>query len=320
MDKGFIVEVRNLTKFYGPKKAIDGVTFTLSRGEILGFLGPNAAGKTTTMRIITGYMPPSEGTVVVDGYDVLENSLEVRRRIGYMPETVPLYPELTVRQYLNYVASLKGLSGRQRKTRVDDVMEKCWVSDVADTLIYKLSKGYRQRVGLAQALVSDPPVLVLDEPTVGLDPRQIIETRQLIKGLAGSHSVILSTHILPEVSMTCDRVLIINEGNVVAEDTPQNLERRLRGTDSVLVEVRGPQEAVVQELRSLPRVLGVHVQEAKDQKVRLVVETELGSDIRELVAEAVVKGGWGLLELRPTSMTLEEIFLKLTTREELGAR
>jgi ABC-2 type transport system ATP-binding protein len=212
------------------------------------------------------------------------------------------------------------LSGRQRKTRVDEVMEKCWVSDVADTLIYKLSKGYRQRVGLAQALVADPPVLVLDEPTVGLDPRQIIETRQLIKGLAGSHSVILSTHILPEVSMTCDRVLIINEGNVVAEDTPQNLERRLRGTDSVLVEVRGPQEAVVQELRSLPRVLGVHVQEAKDQKVRLVVETELGSDIRELVAEAVVKGGWGLLELRPTSMTLEEIFLKLTTREELGAR
>ncbi len=315
-----IVEVRNLTRFYGPKKAIDGVSFTLSRGEILGFLGPNAAGKTTTMRIITGYLPPSEGTVVVDGYDVVEDSLQVRKRIGYMPETVPLYPELTVRQYLNYVAALKGVHGRRRKERLKDVMEKCWITDVADTLIYKLSKGYRQRVGLAQALVADPPVLILDEPTVGLDPRQIIETRQLIKSLAGSHSVILSTHILPEVSMTCDRVLIINEGKVVAEDTPQNLERRLRGTDSILVEIRGPQDAVVQKLRSLPRVVGVRVEGAHDGKVKVIVDAEVGSDLREAIAEAVVRSGWGLLELRPTSMTLEEIFLKLTTKEELTVR
>ncbi len=317
MAKEAVVEVCNLTKYYGPKKAIEGVTFTLARGEILGFLGPNAAGKTTTMRIITGYLPPSDGTVLVEGHDVLEDSLEVRKRIGYMPETVPLYPELTVRQYLNYVASLKGVHGRQRRARVDEVMEKCWVTDVADTLIFKLSKGYRQRVGLAQALVADPPVLVLDEPTVGLDPRQIIETRQLIKGLAGSHSVILSTHILPEVSMTCNRVLIINEGKVVAEDTPENLEKRLRSTDAILVEVRGPQDAVVQKLRSLPQVVGVQLQEVRDQRVRLVVEAQLGSDVREQVGEAVVRAGWGLLELRPTGMTLEEIFLKLTTREEL---
>lgn len=310
-----MIVAEGLTKFYGPKQALADVSLRVEKGEILGLLGPNGAGKTTTLRILTGYLPPTSGRAEIAGYDISRQPLEARRRIGYLPETVPLYPELTVRAYLDFHARLKGLGARQRRERIATVAERTGISEVIDTLIAKLSRGYRQRVGLAQALVHDPPVLIFDEPTVGLDPRQIIETRQLIKGLAGEHSVILSTHILPEVAMTCQRVAIISAGRVVAEDTPDNLTRRLRGADLVELEVRGPQHDVTAALRALRGVRHVEEQ-ARDGRVRLRVACEVGQDLREQLAAAVVQRGWGLLELRPVGMSLEEIFLQLTTKEE----
>src|SRR5919201_2131724 len=243
-----MIEVENLTKRYGEKLAIQDVTFDVQPGEILGFLGPNGAGKSTTMRILSGYMPASDGTATIAGFDVFTQSLEARRRIGYLPENTPLYLEMTVRGYLSFMAEMRGVPRRQRGERVATVMEQTRVADRADWIIGKLSKGYRQRVGLEQALVHNPPVLILDEPTVGLDPRQIIETRNLIRGLAGEHTVILSTHILPEVSATCQRVLIINDGEIAAEDTPDNLTRRLRGAETLQVEVRGPREEAAAQL------------------------------------------------------------------------
>src|SRR5439155_18156792 len=255
--RAFLITVEHLVKQYGPVVAVNDISFEVPKGEILGFLGPNGAGKTTTMRILTGYMPPTSGTASVAGYDVFKQSIEARRHIGYMPETVPLYPEMSPRNYLHFIGKLRGLDGRTRRARIDDVAEKCKIEDMLDRLIGKLSKGYRQRVGLAQALLADPEVLILDEPTVGLDPRQIVETRQVIRNLAGEHTVILSTHILPEVSMTCERVIIINRGKVAAIDTPENLQRRMRGTDEIEVEVRGPVEAVKAALQSIPQVTTV---------------------------------------------------------------
>jgi ABC-2 type transport system ATP-binding protein len=234
-----MIEVENLTKRYGRHTAVDGISFRVHKGEILGFLGPNGAGKTTTMRILTCYLPPTEGTARVAGYDVFEQPLEVKRRVGYTPETPPLYPDLDVGTFLDFCAKIKGVPGKDRKARISDVMEKTRISDVRGTLIGRLSKGYRQRVGLAQAILHNPDVLILDEPTAGLDPKQIIETRELIKGLGGEHTIVLSTHILPEVSMTCGRVVIINKGRVVAEDTPENLTHRLQGAATVRLEVRG---------------------------------------------------------------------------------
>ncbi|MDR7534594.1 MAG: ABC transporter ATP-binding protein, partial [Armatimonadota bacterium] len=289
-----MIEARELTKYYGTKLAIHNVTFQVEKGEILGLLGPNAAGKTTTMRIITAYMPPTSGTAKVAGYDVLEQSLEVRRRIGYLPENVPLYHDLTVRQYLEFVAKVKGVDGRERDHHVDEIMDRVNVLDRADSLIGKLSKGYRQRVGLAQALVGNPPVLILDEPTSGLDPRQVIEVRQLIKELASEHTVILSTHILPEVSMTCQRVVIISDGTVVAEDTPEGLARRLAGSERITVHVRGPADQVRRALESLPGVLAVRDGGRVTNTVHAcALESKVGSDVRGRVAQVVVGNGWG---------------------------
>lgn len=311
-----MIEIENLTKYYGPKPALLDATFRVEKGVILGLLGPNAAGKTTTMRILTGFLPPTAGTARVAGYDVTTHSLEVRRHIGYLPETVALYPELTVWDYLDFWGKVKGLRGRRRRERIEMVAETCYIADVMDTLIGKLSRGYRQRVGLAQALLHDPPVLIFDEPTEGLDPKQIIQTRQLIKRLGGDHTIILCSHILPEVSMTCQRVVIINEGRVVAEDTPENLTRRLRGTEVVEMEVRGPSAQVLAQLRQVESVLHAEERGAGDGSSRYIVECALGRDVRERLAATVVAHGWGLLELRPAGMSLEEIFLKLTTKEE----
>jgi ABC-2 type transport system ATP-binding protein len=315
-----MIQVEHLSKTYGTRQALHDVTFSVEKGEVLGFLGPNAAGKTTTMRILTGYLPPSGGHATVAGIDVMRNSVEARRHIGYLPETVPLYPEMSVRGYLDFMAKIKAVPGKGRKAEVDRAMEMVALEDRAGQLVGKLSRGYRQRVGLAQAILGSPDVLILDEPTVGLDPRQIIEIRNLIKGLGGEHTVMLSTHILPEVSATCSRVIIINDGRVVAEDTPTNLTRRLRGADNLQLEVRGPRADVLAHLKGLPKVLDVQPSgDARDGRSTYTVACEVGTDVREQVAAAVVGRGWGLLELRPVGMSLEEIFLKLTTSEEAAA-
>jgi ABC-2 type transport system ATP-binding protein len=313
-----LIQVDALTKFYGSRAAVDDVTFAVKEGEILGFLGPNGAGKTTTMRILAGFMPATSGKASVAGFDVFSQSLQARQCVGYLPENVPMYPEMTVRSYLDYQATLRGVPRSYRPARVKAVAERCRVDDVLNTRIGKLSKGYRQRVGLAQAIVHDPKVLILDEPTVGLDPNQISQTRALIKSLGGSHTVILSTHILPEVSMTCDRVAIINEGRLVAQDTPANLTRRLQGHDRVEVEVRGPAEDVAKALRSVPSVVGVDAQ-AQDGRTILHVESAAGQDVRERVASTIVQGGWGLLGLQRITLSLEDVFLRLTTTEDAAA-
>lgn len=313
-----MIEVEGLTKTYGPKTAIAGVSFRVTRGEIVGFLGPNGAGKTSTMRILAGYMPATDGAAKIDGYDVLTQSLEARRRVGYLPENVPLYPEMDVESYLHFMASIKQVPRQLRRKRVDYVVERCHTGEFRKRLIGKLSKGQRQRVGLAQALIHDPPVLILDEPTVGLDPRQIIETRQLIKSLAGDHTVILSTHILPEVSMTCSRVLIINEGRLIAEDTPDGLTHRLRGSERIEVLVRGKEDGLANVLRKLPGVTGVTTQ-SEHGRVRCQIDCAADKDPREEIARTLVQGGWGLLELRAVGMSLEEVFVKLITSEQEAA-
>src|SRR5688572_30335711 len=282
-----MITVEHLTKYYGPRAAIRDLTFEVAKGEILGFLGPNGAGKTTTMRILTGFMPPTSGTATVAGFDIFTQSMEARRHVGYLPESVPLYLEMDVASYLDFMAKIRGVPGRNRRARVSYAMEATNLTHVRDRLIGKLSKGYRQRVGLAQALVGDPDVLILDEPTIGLDPKQIIETRNLIRGLAGNHTVILSTHILPEVSATCQRVIIINDGEIAAIDTPEALTRRLRGAETLQLEVRGPQDEVAQHLRRLPRVLDVAVTGDGDGHSAFTLACELGADLREQVAASV---------------------------------
>ena len=310
-----MIEVQHLTKRYGPVTAVDDVSFTVERGEILGFLGPNGAGKTTTMRVLTGYMPPTGGKAIVAGYDVLEQPLEAKRRTGYLPETPPLYPEMTVREYLTFVSKIKGVPRGERKARVDEMMRKTHVDDMANRHCGKLSKGYRQRVGLAQALMHNPDVLILDEPTAGLDPKQIIETRQLIRGLAGDHTIILSTHILPEVSQTCQRVVIINRGKVVAVDTPDNLTSRLRGSETMYLQVDAAGADAESILQRVSGVTRVSVADTKQQVIGYEVDSEAGRDVRRELAAAVVSRGWGLLEMRPMRMSLEEIFLHVTTEE-----
>ena len=309
-----MIEVQHLSKHYGPVKAVDDVSFRAEAGEILGFLGPNGAGKTTTMRIITGYMPASEGKAIVAGFDVFEQPMEAKKRTGYLPETPPLYPDMTVREYLNFVAKIKGIH-KDVRGRVDDVMKKTWVSDMANRHCAKLSKGYKQRVGLAQALIHNPEVLVLDEPTAGLDPKQIKETRQLIRELAGSHTIILSTHILPEVSQTCQRIVIINKGKVVAVDTPEGLTDQLRGAQSLLVQAQGPRDDIQRALQGVTGVSRVSVSEPRDLTANYQVDSDTGVDVRREVAAAIVRGGWGLLELRPARLSLEDVFLKLMTDE-----
>lgn len=313
---GRLITVENLTKRYAQKTAIEGMTFKVEKGEILGFLGPNGAGKTTTMRIITGYMPASDGTVQVDGFDVFDNPIDVRRRIGYLPESPPLYPEMTVTGYLRFVAKIKGVAKENLGNEVARVMERASITDVKERIISKLSKGYKQRVGLAQALLNDPPVLILDEPTIGLDPKQIQEVRELIKELAGNHTVILSTHILPEVEQTCHRVIIIDRGKIVAVDTPQNLRFQAQGAERVFIEVEGPAPEIVAKLKAMPGVIAVRKVAENDGRIRFQVEGELRKDIRSDLARAVVQSGWGLLELQSSAMSLEDVFIKLTTAEE----
>jgi len=312
-----MIEVQHLTKRYGPITAVDDLSFRVEKGEILGFLGPNGAGKTTTMRVLTGYMPATDGKAVVAGYDVFANPIEAKRRTGYLPETPPLYPDMTVREYLTFVTRIKlsrPMTAADRKSRVDAVMKKARVDDMADRHCAKLSKGYRQRVGLAQALIHDPEVLILDEPTAGLDPKQIIETRDLIRSLAGDHTIVLSTHILPEVAQTCQRVVIINKGKVVAVDTPENLTHQLKGAATLYVQIDGDGSAA-SVLEAVPGISHVRAADRHGTISGFEVESEIQRDVRRDIARAVVDRGWGLLELRPMRMSLEEIFLQLTTEE-----
>lgn len=314
-----MIEAQGLTRYYGDRPAVDEVSFRAERGEILGFLGPNGAGKTTTMRMLTCFLPPTRGTARVAGFDILDDSMEVRRRIGYLPENVPLYTDLTVTGYLEFVATLKGMPRSGRTARIGRVMEECGVTEVQSRPIGKLSRGYRQRVGLAQALVNDPDVLILDEPTVGLDPRQIIEIRHLIRSLAGQRTVILSTHILPEVSLLCQRVIIINEGRLITDDTPENLSRSLRTSSVVEVEVRGDDEGARRCLLDVGGVGAVSLLESHDGVHRYRVETGEGQDRREDVSAALIGAGFGLLALTPRDVSLEDIFVRLVTEEEVGA-
>ncbi len=318
-----MITVKELTKRYARTTAVDQISFEVQKGQIVGFLGPNGAGKTTTMRMLTCFMPPSAGTATVAGFDVLEQPMEVKKRIGYLPETPPVYPEMETGEYLTYVGKLKGLSGSELAKRVDYVCERCAVADVRTKLIGKLSKGYRQRVGLAQAVIHNPDVLILDEPTAGLDPKQINETRDLIKSLAGDHTIILSTHILPEVEQTCQQVIIINRGKVVATDSVQNLQNRARGAESLLVEVSARDgaldSAMVQtRLQQLPGIGRVSVKQARTNGVSLEVENKKGFTRGDL-SRAIVQAGWDLNELRPSAMSLEEVFLQLTGKQAASA-
>jgi ABC-2 type transport system ATP-binding protein len=314
-----MITVNQLTKRYARNTAVDHISFEVQKGQIVGFLGPNGAGKTTTMRMLTCFLPPSAGSATVAGFDILEKPLDVKRHIGYLPETPPLYPEMRTAEYLAYVGKLKGLRGPELAKRIDYVLDRCAVADVKDTVLGKLSKGYRQRVGLAQAIIHNPDVLILDEPTAGLDPKQINETRELIKGLAGDHTIILSTHILPEVEQTCQQVIIINKGKLVATDSVNNLQHRARGASSVLLEVAGRdgtlESAQVQRrLEKVPGVTRILFRETRDS--RSVFEVEGKSvRIRGDLARAVVEAGWDLNELRSAAVSLEEVFLQLTGAE-----
>ena len=315
-----MISVKALTKRYAGVVAVDQISFEVAKGQIVGFLGPNGAGKTTTMRMLTCFLPPSAGTATVAGFDVLDQPMQVKKRIGYLPETPPIYPEMETVEYLRFVGKLKGLRGTELQKRVDYVCERCAVADVKKKLLGKLSKGYRQRVGLAQAIIHNPDVLVLDEPTAGLDPKQINDTRDLIKSLAGDHTIILSTHILPEVEQTCEHVIIINKGKLVATDTVRNLQARARGAESVLVEIGGRNGSVEipimqQKLEKIPGVSRVLHKQQADGRALFEVESEKGRLVRGDLARAVVASGWDLNELRPAAMSLEEIFLQLTKSE-----
>lgn len=314
-----MIEVEHLSKTYGSTTAITDVTFSVEPGEIVGFLGPNGAGKTTTMRILAGYLPATSGTAKIAGFDVHENSLAVRQRIGYLPETPPLYPDMTVEGFLHFVAHIKGIPAGDRSTKVKAAIKRCNLQDKSQVIIRKLSKGYRQRVGIAQAIVHDPPAIILDEPTVGLDPRQIIEVRNLIKSLAGTHTIILSTHILPEVSMTCSRVTIINRGKVVATNTPENLMSQLTVGAGYELELEGEAalaKQVLQNIAGVSLVESVLVNYPKDNRAYLRVLSEPGSEPGKDIATTLVRAGFSLHEMKRVSATLEDVFLQLTTEEK----
>ena len=311
-----MIQAKNLTHFYGPYPAIQDVNFGVRKGEILGFLGPNGAGKTTTMRIITGFVPPSRGQVTLDGFDVVEQSLDARSRVGYLPETVPLYTDMSVNNYLKYMGTLRGMPPGEKKARLGEVIDVCRLGDYRKTQIGKLSKGFRQRVGIAQAIIHQPQVLVLDEPTIGIDPIQVVETRKLIQELGRDQTVVLSSHILPEVSMICDRVLIINEGHIVAEDTPKNLAEGLQGVERLEVEIGGPAAEVLPVLKGIRGVNDV-AHSNRDGRHTYTIQAESGQDLRDAISQEVVSNGWSLRGLQMVGMSLEEIFLRLTTQEEL---
>jgi ABC-2 type transport system ATP-binding protein len=310
-----MIEVQSLTKHYGPVAAIRDVSFTVAPGQIVGFLGPNGAGKSTTMRILACFMPASSGSARVAGYDVFRESLEVRKRIGYLPESVPLYSDMRVGAYLEFVAEAKGVGRSERKRRVADAMERCLISAEQHRFIGKLSKGYRQRVGLAQAIISDPHVLILDEPTIGLDPKQITEIRALIKSFAGDHTVILSTHILPEVSMVCSGVIIINKGMIVAQGPIDTLVEQFFPTSRVEVEIAGAPAVVREGMQRIPGVLEVR-ERLSDGRVTYVVESARGRDVRAEIFQLAAQQKWSLYELRRVGMTLEEVFIRVVAGED----
>lgn len=309
-----MIDVKNLWKNYGSFEAVKDVSFFIDKGEVVGFLGPNAAGKTTTMRILTCFMPATQGSVSVAGFDVFDDPMSVKKRVGYLPEHPPLYHEMTVESYLSFVGKIKGLSGKNLNMKLDKVLERTSTADVRSSLIANLSKGYKQRVGLAQSLIHEPEVLVLDEPTVGLDPKQIIEVRELIKELGEDHTIILSTHILPEVSATCGRVIIINKGIIVAEDTPENLTSGLQGQERIEIEVDGPSKKVLETISKIKGVLKVS-EDSDGSDNRYKIELEKDTEVRKDIAASVVNNGWGLIEMKSSGLSLEEIFLQLTTEE-----
>jgi len=316
-----LIEVQELTKTFGEKTVVDHISFAVNKGEILGFLGPNGAGKTTTMRMLTSYMPATSGTARIANLDVFDDSIQVRRHIGYLPENPPLYPDMTVASYVDFVARIKGVPTEKRAQSVTDALEKTNISDKREELIKRLSRGYKQRVGIAQAVVHDPDVIILDEPTVGLDPKQIIEVRHLIKSLAGNHTIVLSTHILPEVSMTCDRVVIINKGKIAAVDTPQNLTSQLKGGQRIGVEVQAPEQPLRELLSQIPGARRVQVEAVPIRgHILAIVEAADGKDIRSAIAAKIVEKGWPLFELKGVSISLEDIFLELTTDDAAHAQ
>ncbi len=306
-----MIEVKNLTKYYGKRLAVDNISFEIGKGEIVGFLGPNAAGKTTTMRMLTGYLMPTRGSLTVAGFDMQSHSLEARRNIGYLPESVPLYSDMTIRGYLDYLARLRGVAKERVKSRVNEVIEICHLQEYADTYIGRLSKGFRQRVGVGQAIVHEPDVLILDEPTVGIDPIQVAATRRLIKDLGKDRTVLISTHILPEVSVICERVIIISQGKIVAEDSIENLSSVVSGAKRVRLEVQGPVKKIAERLHQIKGVTRVAYQDE-----RFIVEYPNGQDLRANITEAMVQSGFTLLSVETVEMSLEDIFMKLTVDEE----
>ena len=313
-----MIEIQNVTKRFGQHLAVDNLNFTVNEGEILGFLGPNGAGKSTTMNIITGYISATEGTVTVDGYDILDNPEEVKKRIGYMPEFPPLYLDMTVREYLNFVFEIKKVDLKDRKQEMDRILELVRITDVRDRLIKNLSKGYKQRVGLAQALVGNPPVLILDEPTVGLDPKQIIEIRNLIKQLGRKHTIILSSHILPEVSAVCQRVVIINKGRIVASDTPENLSKRLGESSKLTLRIAASERQAVKVLKDVAGIKYVEAQGVREpDTVDVWIEAEKDIDVRRPVFNALSRAGYPILQMKSMDLTLEDIFLQVTTQEKV---
>lgn len=311
-----MIQVEHLTKRYGPITAVSDVSFSVDKGKIVGFLGPNGAGKSTTMKILSCFMPASGGSARVAGYDVFSQSLEVRHRIGYLPENAPLYTDLPVAAYLEFVAEIKGVGRRERRARVDEVMERCFITDMRRRLIGKLSKGYRQRVGLAQALLGNPEVLILDEPTIGLDPKQITEIRSLIRSLAGQHTVILSTHILPEVSMVCDGVIIINRGRIVAQGTESDLVRQAFPSSRIEVRVGGATGDVAGALRAVPGVVSIEPLASRDGAVGFLVEAARDRDVRPDLVRLIIGKGWALQELHQVGMSLEEVFIRVVAGEQ----
>jgi len=316
-----VIEATNLVKRYGPHTAVDHASFKIERGEIVGFLGPNGAGKSTTMNILTGYLSSTEGTVTVDGMNILDHPIEAKKKIGYLPENPPLYPEMTVKEYLSFAGEIKKVPSAELPARMERIMETVGIADVAGRLVNNLSKGYKQRVGLAQAMIGDPEILILDEPTPGLDPKQILEIRDLIIKLGRDHTIILSSHILPEVSAVCRRILIINEGRIVADDTPDNLAKRLLGGSHVLLRIDGGRDAVEKALRSVPAVRSVEFRESPEPgTVEAVAESDRDADIRRDVFRSLSSAGLPVLMMRSLDMSLEEIFLHLTTKEEEAAK
>lgn len=312
-----MIELKNITKYYGNFPAVTDISFKIERGEIVGLLGPNGAGKSTTMKMITGYIPPTSGELTIDNYDIVQESIEARKKIGYLPETVPLYTDMTVYSYIEFMGKLRGINSKNIKSKVDNVIDICKLGDYRYSLISKLSKGYRQRVGISQAIIHEPEVLILDEPTIGIDPNQVVETRQLIKNLSGEHTLVLSSHILPEVSSICERVLIINEGEIAASDTIENLSSIVSGTSKIEIDIIGSPQAVKNEIEKIDGVTSIDlwVKKSSNEYTTFSIESDISKDIRSEISKTIISNDWDLLRLESMGMSLEDIFLRITTSE-----